>query len=106
MPAKKEGFETLGVRLHQNTIHTIKIVAARRKKTASDLVTDALALWWPQQPEAKTEGPLFPSTNAEASNLVATPKAEGKEPKVSKKEAGDKEDFTKAPKAGAKKSKS
>lgn len=100
MPAKKEGFETLGVRLHQDTIHTIKIVAARRKKTASDLVTEALALWWPSQPEAKTESALFPDT--EAATVVATP-TKAKESKGLKEVESPK---GQAPKTGAKKNKS
>jgi hypothetical protein len=76
---RKEGLETLGLRLHKAAILKVKMIALERGKTASEIATEALSQWWAQQPESKTRGPLFPGVApVVASSPSAIPSAKEK----------------------------
>lgn len=56
--------EPLQVRLPKGCVQKMKILAARRGTSISSLAQEALDQWWTQQPDTKTEGPLFPGEAA------------------------------------------
>lgn len=68
---RKEGLETLGLRLHKDAILKVKMLALERGTTASEIATEALSEWWEKQPEAKARGALFPEKVS--SSATATP---------------------------------
>ena len=73
----KNAIEPIGMRLDVKAMNTLRIVAAERRTNVSALTTQALALWWEQQPEAKIRGPLFPPRIAKGKAL---PKASASVP--------------------------
>lgn len=88
---KKEGVEAVGLRLHRDAAHKLKIVAAQRRTTFSAIVQEALVMWWAQQPESKKEGSLFPD------EVESSPETTSKSEQSPPKEAGDKATPKKAP---------
>lgn len=55
---RKDGYQTLGVRLHESVIHNLKIEAVRRKQPVSELVLEACTAWWKKQGLEAKKGSL------------------------------------------------